>query len=246
MTTASQAEKVFFWSMETETADVFPAGSDSTPTYYPPKVDLRKTTQAYSGKYSLDVSGGEWRAATFDNPTNDHIWATPEQGAIVFWWKYTGEYPDSAMLFQLTGKSRDKKLDTNDGLSVRLNKGQISAGYGWVQGEKFGSTSVKTNNKEPLAADKWYKITFKWNKAGPVTLSLQIDDQAPVTTDAKLGDMGLVAFHQILIGNDRKLTPAGLFIDDFTIYSKFEIEAEPAKPADPASPNPPATQQTVE
>lgn len=228
-----RAEKTFYWSMETETPEIYTPGSDSTPTYYPPGESLRKTTQAHSGQYSLDVSGGAWKAATFDNPTNDHVWASPQQGAISFWWKYTGNYPDSGMLFQITGKTKVTALDTNDGISVRLNGNKLTSGYFWDHGSTWGTTPIAVDNGAPFVANQWYQVIIKWNKAGPITLSMQLGDNAPVTSSAPLGDMTLVAFHQVLIGNDRNLASQGLFIDDFTIYNDFDMTSipEPASAA---------------
>jgi hypothetical protein len=222
-----RAEKTFFWTMESETPDIYAPGSDSTPYYYPPPENLRKTTQAYSGQYSLDVSGGAWRAATFDNPTNDHVWTSPQEGAISFMWKFTGNYPESGMLFQLTGKSKVAALDTNDGIGIRLKGSKLTSGYFWATDDDFGTTPIEVDNGSPFVANQWYQVIIKWNKAGPITLSMQIDNKTPVTSSAALHDMTLVAFHQILIGNDRNFAPDGLFIDDFAIYNDFAMTNVP-------------------
>ncbi len=221
------AERTFYWSMETDKADVVPAGSDDSPFYYPPKLTKITDAQAHEGKHALDVSG-KWRAATFDNPTNEDCWANPKQGAIRFWWKYTGK-PSAGMLFQLTGKSSIKALDTNDGLGVKIKSDkELTLGYGWKGSTE--STIIRFHPAKAFEPDHWYQVTAKWNTEIAPHLSLQVDDAKPATGGAKPGETGCKTWHQILIGNDTTNAPEGLFIDDFEIWNDAAMTGPATKP----------------
>lgn len=224
----AQAAQTFMWSMEAETADVFPAGTDSTPNNYPPAPTLRSDKQALSGKHCLDLTGSAWRQATFDNPTDNHIWAPTQQGAIVLHWKFTGTL-GTVILMQMTGKLKgNKQLDTDDGLSVRIREGrELSFGYAWNNATE--KTSVKYVPKTPFAADRWYKVTAKWNATSKPHLSLQIDNEAPVLGETPLGETKCKAWHHLLWGNDTRTAPEGLFLDDVAVWDDFAMQPGPTK-----------------
>jgi len=208
----SRAELVFSWSMESETPDVYPAGSDSTPSYYPPGKIKRSTTEAHSGKYSLDLSGSAWCQASFNNPTNKTVWAPIDQGAIVLWWKYTGAF-QGGMLMQLTGKCKENAaLDTNDGFSLKFH-GQSEI--------RFGDLRYKSS--KPFVAGQWYKVTAKWNAKGLHTRFLQINDEPPLTSKLPLPKVICEAWHQILWGNDTRAVPQGMYLDDVQIWSDYDM-----------------------
>ncbi|MEK7412730.1 MAG: hypothetical protein AAB263_05360, partial [Planctomycetota bacterium] len=197
--------------MESEKADLCPAGTDSTPYYFPKLPTLRGDKQALSGKFCLDLSGQTWRQATFDNPTDNHIWASPQQGAIALRWKYTGSLK-SCMLMQITGKlNENKQLDSNDGISVRVrNDSELTLTYGWNNGTE--RTFIKFINQGSFTADRWYKVIAKWNTAAKPHLSLQLDNLPAVTGDVKPGATKCVAYHHLLWGNDTNYAPEGLFL----------------------------------
>ncbi|NLF33045.1 MAG: LamG domain-containing protein [Planctomycetes bacterium] len=225
LTGTARAEKTFYWSMESDTPDLCPAGSDTTPYYYP--AFLRSTAMPRTGSYSLDLNGGAWRAATFDNPTNNDVWCSTQEGAVQFYWMTTGGLTGGEMLFQITGKSKIASLDTNDGLSVRFHGNiELDFGYGW-DGPNWGGISVRYHNWAPFQTNHWYRITARWNTATAPYLWLQVDDAAPVSGTTAPQPMLCEAFHQVLIGNDRNTSPLGLYIDDFTIYDDFAMTPEP-------------------
>lgn len=220
-TSQSAARCTFSWSMESETPEVTPAGASSRPYYYPVQPTMRTDTQAHSGKYSLDLSTQSWRQATFDNPTNEDQWASTRQGAIVLWWKYTGEL-NAGMLMQLTGKSKDKKLDTNDGLGIRFHgKTQLRFGYGWDNSRQ--STSIRYEHGKPFEADRWYKVTAKWNADSEPHLYLRVDDGKPATGGEAMGATACKAWHHLLWGNDTNTRPPGLYLDDVQVWDGWEI-----------------------
>lgn len=226
------AAQTFGWSMETETADLVAPGTDATPNNYPPAPTLRSDKQARSGKHCLDLTGTAWRQATFDNPTDNHIWASPQQGAIVVRWKYTGALK-TCLLMQMTGKLKgNKQLDTDDGISIRIKDDrELSLGYGWNNSTE--KTSVKYIAKEPFVADRWYTVTAKWNTAAKPHLSLQLDDLPAITGEVQPGATKCVAWHHLLWGNDTRTAPEGLFLDDVEVWDDFAMQPAAKKP-DPA------------
>jgi hypothetical protein len=225
------AERTFYWSMETETPEVCPADSSGTPYYYPVQLTLRTNAQAHGGTWSLDLSGQAWRQATFDNPTTRHVWASPQQGAIVVWWMHTGGI-DGHMLMQLTGKSRDKRLDTNDGISLRFKgNSELIFGYGWNDSQN--GTRVRYRHGQPFEPNRWYRVTARWNTASAPHLSLHVDDAAPVTTDEKPGATRCATWHHLLWGNDLRAVPPGLYLDDVEVWNDSEMR--PAESRDAAA-----------
>lgn len=224
LASTAAAERTFHWSMEAETPDACPPGSDRTPCYYPVQATLRTNTQAHAGSWSLDLSRQAWRQATFENPTTNHVWASPQEGTIVLWWMHTGGL-DSPMLMQLTGKSRDRQLDTDDGISLRIKgDAELVLGYGWSNSQQ--RTHVRYRHGEAFAAGRWYRVTARWNTARPPHLSLQVDDAAAVTTDQKPGPTACSAWHHLLWGNDLRTAPDGLFLDDVQVWNRFDVQEE--------------------
>jgi hypothetical protein len=222
----ASAERTFYWSMESDTADVYPAGSDGTAGYYP--VPIRSTAMPRTGAWSLDLNGGPWRESFFDNPTNNDVWCSTEQGAVEFYWMTTGGLTGGEMLMQITGKCKTvPALDTNDGVSIRFHGDtEMDFGYGW-DGENWGGISVRHHNWAPYQTNHWYKITARWNATTAPHLSLQIDDGEPILGTTAPQPMLAETFHQVLIGNDRNTSPLGLYIDDFTIYNDFAMTGRP-------------------
>lgn len=210
--------RTFYWSMEEETPDVYPAGTDSGPNYYPPQKTMRTTAQAHGGKYSLDLSGQPWRQATFDNPTDNVVWTPTDQGAIVLWWKFTGEF-SGGMLMQITGKCKaDAKLDTNDGRGISFHgNNELRFGPAWFK------------NKTPWVADRWYKVTARWRSSAAPYFSLQVDDNPPVVSDKPPAPIACKAWHHLLWGNDTRSVPSGLYMDDVEIWNSYDMTPAPGK-----------------
>jgi hypothetical protein len=200
--------------METETPDVCPSGSDATPYYYPEQPTMRTDTQAHGGKHSLDLSGQSWRQATFDNPTDDTVWAPIDQGAIVLWWKFTGEL-NAGMLMQITGKCKaNAKLDTNDGRSIRFHgNNELRFGPAWFK------------NKEPWQPNRWYKVTARWRSDAKPYFSLQVDDLPAATSDQPPGPVTCRAWHHLLWGNDTRTVPTGLYLDDVEVWNNYDLKS---------------------
>ena len=191
----------------------------------------RSTAHPFAGDYSLDVNGA-WCSATFDNATNDHVWCTPDEGAFALRWKVVGPLTGGEMLFMITGKSSNPNLDTDDGCGLRFHgDDQLRWGYGW-SGENWGSiTIIGRDNWQPFELDHWYKVIVKYRFHTAPYLFIQIDDNEPVLGMDPPQPMTLVAFHQLLIGNDRSTTPNGLYIDEFEIYDDWDMTLE-AQPGD--------------
>jgi len=227
---ALPAAQTFLWTMESEKADVFPAGTDDAPNYYPPMSSMCSDKQAFAGKHALDLSGQAWRQATFDNPTDNQIWASPQQGAIRLRWRYSGQLT-TCILMQMTGKLKgNKALDTDDGLSIRIRDDrELSFGYAWNNSTE--KTSVKMIIKEPFAADRWYTVTAKWNATAKPHLSLQLDEQPPILGETPLGATTCVAYHHLLWGNDTRTVIDGLWLDDVEVWDDFAMQpaAKPGK-----------------
>lgn len=214
---ALPAAQTFLWTMEAERADIVLPGTDDTPSYYPPMPSMRCSSQAFAGTGSLDLSGQAWRQATFDNPTDNHIWAAPQQGAIRLRWRYSGQLK-TCILMQMTGKLKSSKtLDTDDGLSIRIRDDrELSFGYAWNNATE--KTAVKLVRSEAFAPDRWYTVTARWNAASKPHLSLQLDDQPPVLGETPLGPTKCVAYHHLLWGNDTRTVIAGLWLDDVEVW----------------------------
>lgn len=231
--TLNAATPTFYWSMESDEPDIYPEGSDSTPgsSSGGPPAQLRSTAQAHSGEYSLDLSASAWLSNVFDNPTNDIVWASPDEGAMEIWFYYEGAFPGSAMLMMITGKAQKTapELDSNDGISLRFHgTDDLRMGAGWKDANgQWNTTTLRYKHPTAFEPNQWHRVRAKWNRAGPETLWLQVNDQSPVTSTATLGPFEVQAWHQLLIGNDRVIDPEALYIDDVRIWDSFDnIEYE--------------------
>ncbi len=211
---------VFYWDMETENATICKDGSDHTPTYYTNRVQ-RTDTEAYAGKMSLRTKGA-WASATFDNNSDETVWAPVTEGTIEFYWQYHAPWGDQ-MLFQMTGKSstKDKRYDTNDGVGLRTRAQN--------PGEFFSGGARNRYHPIPLEEGRWYRFRVRYKQDRGI--SLQIDDGPQYLSEKKtFGPTQCKAWHQILIGNDRK-SDVSQNIDNFAVYDHW-------LPDDPPDPRP--------
>jgi len=216
---------------------------ENTPNYYADAA--RSDEAACAGDYSLKTSD-EWASVTFNNPTNDDVWAPVTEGTIELYWKYVPPW-GCLMLFQVTGKSSNPSLDTNDGigLSTRLSApGVFELGMGWDGG---GTSTFIRSPALNLVEGAWYRFRIRYRVNGSPSLSLQIDDLPPTTSSDPLGPTACPAWHQILIGNDlgdiERCMPYGVqYIDEFRIYDSWlddgtePPDAGPSLPPDAAIP----------
>ncbi|MBN2583473.1 MAG: PEP-CTERM sorting domain-containing protein [Planctomycetes bacterium] len=223
-----RAEMTFAWSMETDTPEVYPAGSDSVPRYYPESI--RTTDAAHGGSYSLDISGS-YHLGEFANDTNNDVWALTDEGAISLWWQYTGTFTGNRMLVMIGGKSSDDELDTNEALNLvfRNNTTQMRMVYGWIDGTGYHTTYITYTNPTSWVQDQWYHVTMKWDTQAAPSLYLQVDDGTPVTGGVAIGSTTMEAFHQLLWGNDTGNSGDGLYLDDVQVWNDFAMTVpEPA------------------
>jgi hypothetical protein len=197
---------VFFWDMESENATIYKPGSDSTVRYYAQA--QRSDSQAYAGSWSLRT-GGVWAAAMFDNNTNDVVWAPVTEGTVELYWQYQEPWGDQ-MLFQMTGKSSNPLYDTNDGVGIRTRGGD--------PGEFFCGTARNLYHPITLVDGQWYRFRLRYKSDRGV--SLQIDNGPQYASTEKTMTTTCVAWHQILIGNDRN-SPMLQYIDNFAVYDHW-------------------------
>ena len=205
--------------MEQETPDEYPPGSDSTPTFA--FGAALSPDQAYAGAKSLAVGGARYRLATFDNPTANHVWASPSQGAIRCKFRYTTPRPVGAMLFQITGKDLSGQNDTEDAIKLIIRPSDgFRVTYAWNNGL---NTLYRTVTKA-VAVDSWATAVVRWNTTSQTNkLSVEIDGTASVPTVSPIGNVACSAWHLLLIGNDTGTVPAGLWIDDFEVFDDWDM-----------------------
>jgi hypothetical protein len=237
--TPTHAARTFFWTFETDRPEVFPAGTDSTPTYSDSTV--RETFPfAYSGQYCLEVANGTYNSATFDNPTANHIWASPAEGTIRVKFRFLGT--TSFMLFQITGKDRSGLDDTNDGIQFRYNGGSDwSIRCYWT-----GTATTTVRLTAPADTGTWHTAQIRWRSSQAPYFSASIDT-IQTLSNATVGAVDCAAWHHLLIGNDLPSDPEGLWFDDFEVSNEWINDSptgitgvDPARPAITvsATPNP--------
>jgi len=227
-------ERTFYWSFETETPEVYPAGSDSTPTYTD-GLELRSMEAAFRGNWGADFAGRGWTSVVFDNPTNTPTWATPTEGAYSLWWRYTGPLVNG-MLTMITGKAQKTapELDTNEGISIRFkDSDELLMGYGWGAPGEMESVAMIMHldwgDPMPLLPDTWYHVTGRWkvDETYQLTLVLRVEDQTgkfkEETKTFQVGPWVAQAFHQVLIGNDRNVNPDGWYIYEYEVWDDFDM-----------------------
>lgn len=233
------AARTFYWSMESETPDVYPEGSDTTPEYSRSGSNgesTRTSAVAYAGEYSIDCGGNTaWRSAVFDNPTNIPTWATPTEGAYALWWQYSGDLV-SGMLIMITGKAQKTapELDTNEGIGLRFKTPEeMIVGYGYGKDDTWGSVQrifhLDWGDPFVLEAGEWYRWSLRWkvDSSYEVTFHVRVEDTSgnfkeDISTFT-VGPWVALAFHQLLIGNDRNVSPSGWYIDEVEVYDDFEM-----------------------
>jgi hypothetical protein len=217
----ADAARTFYWSMESNIPDQFPAGSDSTMRGGATRV----TDQAYSGSYALDCGKSIYDLAMFDNPTSSDIWASPEEGTIRLKFRYAGT--PNFMLFQITGKDVYGTDDTNDAIALSYHPaGRWVLTYGYNGG---GSTVTIRQQPDSTHADTWTPLEIKWRTSGAPYLSLTVDGRT-VTGSTPFGATACNAWHHLLIGNDLSADPEGLWIDDFEVFDTWETSTAVTRP----------------
>ncbi len=228
ITTALPAAQTFGWSMESDIPELTPPGSDATPHVFPPAPTLLSSAQALSGKSSLDLSGAMWKQVTFNNASDNPLWAPTQEGAVVLHWKYTGTLK-TCILMQLTGRMKgDPKLDRDDGLLLRIRDGkELLFLYNWDNAKQ--GTKIRFVPPEGFVADRWYRVTAKWNTASKPYLWLQVDDLPAVTGDVQPGATSCGAWHHLLWGNDTRTLPDGLYLDDVAVWNDFAMQPTTAQ-----------------
>ena len=226
------AALTFSWSFETDTPEVIPAGSDSTPRYYPTAA-VRTDAAAHGGSYSLNTTGA-YHLAEFENATNSDVWASTDEGAISLWFMYNGTFTGGRMLGMITGKCvTEPSLDTNDGLSLafRNNTTQMRLTYGWIYESGYHTTYITYSNPTSWVEGQWYNVVFKWNADTAPHLYLQVNGGTAVTGGVAFHPTTLETWHQLLWGNDTGSAGAGtsLYVDDVQVYNDYAMTVpEPA------------------
>lgn len=225
--------RTFFWTFESNTPDVYPAGFDSTPQY---DLDaVRTTDQAYAGSYSLRVGATQtFMSATFDNASDNQAWAPIAKGSIRARFRYTGTRPTASMLFQITGKDRDNPgsaIDTDDSVQLIFASGSnFTARYYWNDG--FNNT-VATGSAS-TSADTWIEAVLRWDTAATNKLGFLING-TEVNTTSTIGATACAAWHHLLIGNDTPTTPTGLWLDNVEVFDDWITKATGYSASGPAS-----------
>lgn len=208
------AGRNFYWDFETDFPNVFPAGSDDIVFY--DQLAALSNAQAFAGTQSLSVGGGTFRSAQFNNQTNQERWAGRAEGKVRCRFRYNGTLPDT-MIFQLTGKDRTGRNDTNDALSCRVTTTAVTLNHISEGGANTKSLAASIS----LAADTWHQLEARWRTTGSPNLSLTING-TEYTGIQTLGVMNCDAFHHLLIGNDRNSTPTGFWIDEFETFGTWD------------------------
>lgn len=202
----------FAWGFETDTPDTFPAGSCDLPLFA--FGSTRSTAQHYTGSYSLEMIGNTYQSVMFDNPTNQHVWASPTKGTWKLKFRYTGA--TYGMLGQITGKDREYRDDTNDSISIYFDSYFVAVHYRYAN----GTSEVVLTNTLTVAENTWHTMELKWDITSGTTMSLNIDGTT-VTTSTVPGAVACQTWHHLLIGNDTNSTPVGLWIDDVEVYGSW-------------------------
>lgn len=212
------ADPTFFWDMESEIPDVYTG--DTTVFHYADS--SLSTDYAATGSQSLKTSGF-WASATFDNPTNNAVWAPIFEGTIEFDWKYIAPWTE-VMLFQITGKcdpdmapecADDPTMDTNDGIGLRTDRDD--------PGEFVSSAQIQTLD---LVDGHWYHVRLSYSHASS-TLIVDFDDERIIQNNSfSASSYTTHAWHQILIGNDLG-TNALQYIDNFAICPRWTDDCSP-------------------
>lgn len=208
------AGRTFRWSMESPFPETVPVGSDDRAQF--DQSSVLSSAQAFAGAQSLAVSTA-WAAATFDNTHNFPAWMPMSQGAFRFKFRYTGAIGGTAMLFQLTGKDRTSQNDTNDGVSCTINP---------TGGITFQSVNIPIAN---APADQWHDLILRWRTTGSPHFVATINGTSFTSTTPPAAATAL-AWHHLLIGNDRNMNTAGLWIDEFEAHASFNSPDLPAYP----------------
>lgn len=214
------AGRTFYWGFESDVPDVFPAGSDDTPSY---DVGAARTNaQAFAGSNSLALGGGTFRSATFDNLTNQHQWASPAQGRIQCRWRYNGSAPASMMLFQITGKDRAFIDDTNDSVQMLVvaTAGVVTSARVNYKSSN-GTVTTQLDVTRTCAADTWHEAEVRWRSGSSPFLFVRINATSATGTSA-FGAVACSTWHHLLIGNDIAETPTGLWIDEFETFGSYD------------------------
>ncbi len=214
------AGRTFYWGFESDVPDVCPAGSDDTPSY--DVGSSRSTAQAFAGSNSLSLGGGTFRAATFDNPTNQHQWASPAQGRIQCRWRYNGSAPGTMMLFQITGKDRAFVDDTNDSVQLLLfsSAGVVTSARVNYKSSN-GTVTTQLDVTQTCAADAWHEAEVRWRSGSSPYLFVRLNATSATGTSA-FGAVACSAWHHLLIGNDLSGSPTGLWIDEFETFGSYD------------------------
>jgi hypothetical protein len=214
-------KRTFYWTMESEIPDEFPVGSDSSLRWG--KNNNFSSDHRYQGERSLNISGGSYGLVMFDNPTSEDVWASPEEGTVRLYFRYSDQLqPGDAdgnplgMLFQITGKDITGQNDTNDGLKVMYtaSTGRWSINYYFNGGS---SNIYARSNSIQTEPDKWIFMQAKWRTSSAPYLSLTINNTT-ITTNTPFGNVNCSTWHHLLIGNDLATIPTGLWIDNFEVY----------------------------
>ncbi len=218
------AGRTFYWGFESDVPDVFPAGSDDTPSY--DVGSSRTTAQAFAGANSLSLGGGTFRSATFDNLTDQHQWCSPDQGRIQLRWRYTGSAPGTMMLCQITGKDRAGLNDTNDSvqLLVFASGGSVTGGRILYKSSN-GTVTTQVDITQACAADTWHEAEIRWRSGSSPYLYVRLN-ATTATGTSPFGSVVCSAWHHLLIGNDLSGSPTGLWIDEFETFGSYDgVEA---------------------
>lgn len=215
--------RTFYHDFEQDLPAVFPVGSDDTGQY--DQTSSRSTAQAYAGSYSLSMGGGTFRSMTFDNPTDQNVWASGTEGKVKLRFRVaTGTAP--GMLFQLSGKSRHlSPAPAYDNYSIKL---LYSASTPFVSVVSVaGTATVVTHSGGALSADTWHEAILRWRStAHSPNVSLTINGVETTGTSANIGNFGAMgSWHHLLIGNDTSTNPTGFWIDEFETFGSWDGSA---------------------
>lgn len=202
----------FYWSMENDTPGIF--SGDGTPAYN--STAALSTSQAKRGSKSLELSGTGFPIAEFNTEPSQNPDFDWTEGTIIAWVRWTGTWPSgNAQFFSIKNE-----LGTNANIFIYFRggtSGSVRVAYG---------STAQILTATGLTADTWHRLTIKWNTAASPYLSIQVNNNTPVTRTTTLTpiDDSVYKETQILVGNDTA-TAAEFWVDEFSILKSFMSSA---------------------
>lgn len=196
------------------TPSIFPPGSDDVG-----QLDGGATLVSDGDGNWIEVGGAPWRSMTFDNPTPQTQWASPDEGTIRGQFKCSDATFAAWMLAQITGKDRSLQDDTNQGVAIKLSSTGFTSIYTHAGGSRTASGTVT------LLPDTIYDFELKWRSSGSPYLSATINGvTATSTTAGEVGNVTCDTWHHLLWGSDVDVTPdpTSLKIRNLKTYSIWQ------------------------